>query len=148
MVKKMNVPLIIDEKEPKWVLLGKILDSITSRRVEQELAKQGITPVNLAGAMDKIVLIAMFFSLDITYVVIELHKRRELRSFAKLEEIPEVAEIYRVLGRFSEKQFVDGFLGILSSICVKKGRRRALIVDSNDVSLDLNWFKRKIKWED
>ena len=30
----------------------------------------------------------------------------------------------------------------------KKGRRRALIVDSTDVSLDLNWFKRKIKKAD
>ena len=57
MVKKRDTPLIIDEKEPKWVLLGKILDSITSRRVKQEMAKQGITPVNLAGAMVKIVLI-------------------------------------------------------------------------------------------
>ena len=97
--------------------------------------------------MVKIVLIAMFFSVDITYVVSELHKRRELRSFAKLGEIPDAAEIYRFLGRFSEKQFVNGVIGILSSICVKKGRRRALIVDSTDVSLDLNWFKRTIKRE-
>ena len=124
------------------------MDSITSRRVKQEMAKQGITPVNMAGAMVKIVMIAMFFSLDITYVVSELQKRKELRSFAKLGEIPEVAEIYRFLGRFSEKQFVDGVIGILSSVCVKKGRRRALIVDSTDVSLDLNWFTRKIKGED
>ena len=144
----MNVPLIIDEKEPKWIVLGKILDSITSRRVKQEMAKQGITPVNLVEAMVKIVIIAMFFSLDITYVVSELHKRKELRSFVKLEEIPKAAEIYRFIGRFSEKQFVDGFIGILSPVCVKKGRRRALIVDSNDMSLDLNWFTRKIKWED
>ena len=77
--------MIIDEKEPKWVLLGKILEIITSRRVKQEMAKPGITPVNLAGAKVKIVMIAMFFSVDITYVVSELHKRRELRIFAKLE---------------------------------------------------------------
>jgi hypothetical protein len=95
----MDTPLIIDEKEPKWVLLSKILDIITSRRVKQEMAKQGITPVNLAGAMVKIVLIAMFFSVDITYVVSELQKRRELMSFAKLGEIPEAKEIYRFLGR-------------------------------------------------
>ncbi|OFV65669.1 MAG: hypothetical protein SBU_001370 [Candidatus Syntrophoarchaeum butanivorans] len=31
------------------------------------MAKQGISPVNLAGAMFKIVLIAIFFSVDISY---------------------------------------------------------------------------------
>ena len=65
----MDTPLVIDEKDPKWILLKKILDIITSRRVKQEMAKQGIAPVNLAGTMFKIVLIAMFFSVDITYVV-------------------------------------------------------------------------------
>jgi len=32
----------------------------------------------------------------------------------------------------------------LGSICVKRGRNRVLIVDSTDVSLDLNWFRKKI----
>ncbi|OFV65767.1 MAG: hypothetical protein SBU_001350 [Candidatus Syntrophoarchaeum butanivorans] len=32
------------------------------------MSKQGISPVNLAGAMFKIVLIAIFFSIDITPV--------------------------------------------------------------------------------
>ena len=43
--------------------------------------------MNLAGAIFKIVLIAMFFSVDITYVVSELLKRSELRRFAKLVEV-------------------------------------------------------------
>ena len=43
--------------------------------------------MNLAGTMFKIVLIAMFFSVDISYVISELLKRAELRRFAKL--VPE-----------------------------------------------------------
>ncbi len=35
------------------------------------------------------------------------------------------------------------FSGVLSSICVKRGRNRVLIVDSTDVSLDLNRFRKK-----
>ena len=62
----MNTPLITDEKDPKWMLLGKIIGIVSSRRVKQEMAKQGISPVNLAGTM--FVLIAIFFSVDITYV--------------------------------------------------------------------------------
>ena len=61
MVEKMNMSLITDEKDPKWVLLGKILGIVSSRRVKQGMAKQGISPVNLAGTMFKIVLIAIFF---------------------------------------------------------------------------------------
>ncbi|MHC1636463.1 MAG: hypothetical protein ACXQTS_07625, partial [Candidatus Methanospirareceae archaeon] len=75
---------------------------------------------NLAGAMFKIVMIAMFFSVDITYVVSKLLKREELRRFAKLVEIPEAKDIYRFLSGFSEKQFIGLVLGVLRSICVKR----------------------------
>jgi len=51
------------------VLLGKIISAVSSRRVKQEMAKQGVGLVNMAGVMLRIVLIAMFFSVDISYVV-------------------------------------------------------------------------------
>jgi len=44
----------------KWVLLGEIISAVSSRRVKQEMAKQGVGPVNMAGVMLRIVLIAMF----------------------------------------------------------------------------------------
>ena len=69
MVKKTDTLLIIDEKDSKWVLLGKIISAVGSRRVKQEIAKQGVGLVNMAGVMLRIVLIAMFFSVDISYVV-------------------------------------------------------------------------------
>lgn len=34
----MNTPLVIDEKDKKWILVGKILDTVTARRVKQEMA--------------------------------------------------------------------------------------------------------------
>ncbi len=40
----MNTPLIADEKDPKWVLLGKILSILSSQRVRQEMSEQGISP--------------------------------------------------------------------------------------------------------
>ena len=144
MVEKMKTLLITDEKDPKWTLLGKILGIVSSRRVKQEMAKRGISPVNLAGTIFKIVLIAIFFSVDISYVISELLKRAELRRFAKLAEIPEAKDIYRFLARFNEKKFIGLVLGVLGSIRVKRGRNRVLIVDSTDVSLDLNWFRKKI----
>jgi len=72
----MEIPLVIDEKDSKRVLLGKILGIISSRRVKQEMAKQGIAPVEMAGVMLKIAFIALFFSLEISYVVAELEQGR------------------------------------------------------------------------
>jgi hypothetical protein len=89
----MDTPLIIDEKNPKWMLLRKILAIIASRRVKQEMAKHEIAPVNMAGVMVKIVLIAMFFGVDISYVVEELNNRIELRRFAKMGKILETKKI-------------------------------------------------------
>ncbi len=66
------------------------------------MAKQGIKTEDMASAMLKIVFIAMFFSEDISYVVEEVKKGKELRCFAHLGEIPEAQKIYRFLGRYSE----------------------------------------------
>ncbi|MHC1582602.1 MAG: transposase [Candidatus Syntropharchaeia archaeon] len=72
--------------------------------------------MNLAGVMFKIVLIAIFFPVDISYVISELQKREELRRFAKLVEIPE-----------------EGYLPILEH---NRGFHQS--------SPDLNWFRKKI----
>ena len=50
------------------MLLGEIISAVSSRRVKQEMAKQGVGLVNMAGVMLRIVLIAMFFSVDISYL--------------------------------------------------------------------------------
>jgi hypothetical protein len=45
------------------------------------MAKQGIKPINMTGVPPKTVLISMFFSVDISYVVEDL---RILERFRKL----------------------------------------------------------------
>jgi transposase len=144
----MNTPLVIDERDPKWELLSKILGIVRSRRVKKEMAKEGVKPVNMAGTIFKIVFMSMFFSVEISYVVEELNRRKELRRFANIGKIPEAKAIYRFLSRFDEKQFVYLVSGVLSSICLKRGRNKTILIDSTDISLDLNWFKRRIKKED
>lgn len=67
----------------------KVLSIITSRKVKQEMANQGLVPVDIAGALLRIVLIALFFSMEIAYVVEEVKKRKDLRAFAHLEETPD-----------------------------------------------------------
>jgi len=139
----MNTPLIIDNDDPKWVLLDIILKIFGSRRTKQELAKQGIKPTHKAGIMLRIILVAMFFSQDVSYVIRELKKRKELRYFVGIHKIPSDRQIYSFLSRFSEDQFISLVLGILNSICSKRRIKKArIIVDSTDIWLDLNWFRR------
>ncbi|MFQ6124155.1 MAG: hypothetical protein ACE5R6_06040 [Candidatus Heimdallarchaeota archaeon] len=72
----MDVPLIVDEQDPKWKLLGQILKIFVSRRVKQPRARQGLTPVPKAALMLRAVLVAMFFSLELAYVLDELELKQ------------------------------------------------------------------------
>jgi hypothetical protein len=144
----MNVPLVQDDNDQKWLLLKKILGIVTSRRVKQEMAKQGIVPMEKAGAMLRIVLIAIFFSVEISYVVEEMKKRKSLRAFALLGEVPDAPQIYRFLGKYRAEQFMGLVSGVLNSICARKGRGGVILVDSTDLSVDLNWFRKRINKAD
>ena len=86
----MKSPLICDQRDSKWKLLGEILKIFGSRRVKQEIAKQGIKPANKAGIMFRVMLISMFFSVDVSYVLRELSEREELRKFVGVEDVPDV----------------------------------------------------------
>ena len=142
----MYPPLIVDRKDPKWLLLEQVLHITTSRRTKQELAKHRITPVTMAGSVIRTILISMFFSVDCAYVVGELQKRRSLRKFAHITDVPQGDDVYRFLSRFDEDQFVSFVNGVLNSLCItrKSRRSRTILIDSSAITLDLNWFKRTI----
>ncbi len=128
----------------KWLLLEKVINITTARRTKQELAKHGITPVSKAGTVMRILLISMFFVVDCTYVVEELRKRKALRIYAHIVEVPTPDEIYRFMNRLDEDRFVVLISGILNSVCSPSYRRRSrtILIDSTAITLDLNWFKR------
>jgi len=92
-----------------------------------------------------VLMIALFFSTEISYVIRELKERDELRKFAGIEEVPSEIQIYEFLSRFREEQMMNSVLGILNTLSSPRGRGKAFIlVDSTDIRLDLNWNKRKI----
>lgn len=62
----MKYPLIIDPEDKKWLLLERVLSVTTSRRAKQEMAKAGLTPVANTGSILRLMLMALFFSVDIT----------------------------------------------------------------------------------
>jgi hypothetical protein len=88
----MNYPLIVDPDDSKWLLLDQVLAVTTSRRARQEMAKRGVTPVTNTGAILRLLLIAIFFSVDIACVIRELQRRDDLRRFAHIDKIPSADE--------------------------------------------------------
>ncbi len=76
----MKMPLVHDIKNPKCKLLDVIFIDIDCRETRQELSRNGIKPVNKALNAIKIRLIAMFYGIDIKYVVDELNNSKELNG--------------------------------------------------------------------
>ena len=140
----MHPPLIVDRRDPKWLLLEQVLTITTSRRTKQELSKHGITPVTKAGTVLRTVLISMFFFVDCAYVVEELRNRKNLRRFAHIADVPSADEVYRFMSRFDEDRFVSLVSSVLNSLCVSSNRRRSgtILIDSTAITLDINWFRR------
>jgi len=48
------------------------------------MTKQGITPVTNTGSILRLLLVAIFFSVDKTYAIEELQKRGNFRQFAHI----------------------------------------------------------------
>jgi hypothetical protein len=93
-------------------------------------------------------MVALFFSEDISYVVSELKKRKKTREFLQIDYVPDAGYIYRFLSRFTENQFFQMVFGYLNSLCKKRSSQETLIIDSTDVQVDLNWFRKNIKKKD
>ncbi|MFQ5821730.1 MAG: transposase [Candidatus Heimdallarchaeota archaeon] len=140
----MKIPLIVDETDPKWILLGQVLKIFDSRPVKQQLTRQRMKPVPRAALMLRIVLIAMFFAQEISYVLEELTKRPPLRRFARVVEVPTPKQLSSFLGKFTVAQFLQLILGVLNRFCTPRQRGRStILVDSTEIRVDLNWFRKK-----
>jgi len=73
----MRLPVIPVKGDERWELLSKIIDKLETRETKKALARNGITPVNRAIEFLKIIILAMFFELEISYTVNEINKRYE-----------------------------------------------------------------------
>jgi len=145
----MYVPLIVDEKDDKWKLVKRILSIFDLRRTKQEMSKQGITPVNKGSYILKTVLLSMLFSLEISYAIEELKKREKLRNYLNIPSPPSKTQVYSFLSRFSPEDFLNMVLGLLNSICSpRRGRLALILIDSTDIQVNINWFKKKITKKD
>jgi hypothetical protein len=138
-------PLIPINEDYKWRLLSEILNVFNLRSTKQILAQYKLLPLEDSIPALKIVITSMYFCLEISYVVRELKDKRKLRKFMRIKSVPSEDEVYSIMSSFDPDQFINFVIGLLNNVCSprKKGLSQ-IIIDSTDIDLDLNWFKRKI----
>ncbi|MGZ7050390.1 MAG: transposase [Methanobacterium sp.] len=141
----MKPPLIPIKEDFKWRLLSDILNIFDLRSTKQILSQYEILPLENAIPALKIVLSSMFFCLEISYVVRELEDKKKLRKFMRIKSVPSEDEVYSIMSCFDPEQFINFVIVLLNNVCSRRKRGLSqIIIDSTDIDLDLNWFKRKI----
>lgn len=142
----MKAPLISRKGDRRWDLVAKILGIFEERSSKKIISKHGIKPVDVAVRMLKITLLSMCFSTEISHVISELRDKPALRAFTGITDIPDAQDVYRFLSRFTADQFVEMVLKLLNSLCGQRnGEKATIIVDTTDLRLDLNWFRKNYK---
>jgi hypothetical protein len=145
----MKTPLIPEEGDPRWEFVGNVLRIFDKRKARQIVSKHGIKPLSDSIAMLKIVLLAMCFETDITFVISELRGKASLREFTSVHDVPDAEDIYRILSRFTLDQFMNMVLRIVNTVCGKRKRGKTIIIgDTTNLTVDLNWLRKKYKKED
>ena len=110
------------------------------------MSKFGIRPLYRTIKVLKIVIISMCFEVDITFVISELKAKASLREFTGVYNVPEANDVYRLLSRFTVEQFVDMVLRIVNTVCGKRKSGKIMIIgDTINLTVNINWFKKKYK---
>ena len=141
----MKIPLVYDKKDPKWILLSIVLKIFDYRETHQKLSNNGLTPLNRSVNCLKIIMIALFFDLPVSYVVSEFNRNNKLKKQLGIDEVFSAEQIYEFLSRHDAEYWCEFTIKLLNGINFKKRRYlKVILVDGTDIQIDLNWFGRRI----
>lgn len=136
----MKIPLNPDEKDPVWNLFSKILKVIDSRTFQQELARNGLNNIKNHQIMLKIILLSIFYQLDVSYVHNEIIGHSKLRKFLDIDEMLSLKQIREIYHRYDESKYLELALKTLNKMSFKEIRRiDTIILDSTSITLDLKF---------
>jgi len=141
----MKIPVVYDKKDPKWILLSIVLKIFDYRETHQKLSNNGLTPLNRSVNCLKIIMIALFFDLPVSYVVSEFNRNNKLKKQLGIDEVFSAEQIYEFLSRHDAEYWCEFTIKLLNGINFKKRRYlKVILVDGTDIQIDLNWFGRRI----
>jgi len=139
----MKIPLVFDEKNPKYRLLGSIFIIIDSPEFRRILSQNGLKPINSVVNLIKIRFISMFFGIDIKYVINEVNNSPELKKYWGFKYNLDYNNLSKLLSKFNSNQFLEFVLKFINKQFIpgKRGRK-TIIVDATPIMLDINLDKK------
>jgi hypothetical protein len=136
----MNIPLNPDSKDPIWTLFGKVIKLIDSRNFQQELARNGLQSIGRYQTMLKIVLLASYFDLEVSYVHSEVKNHGRLRKFLNINNRLTLKQVREVYSRKNEQKYLEMALKTLNKLEFKKIRGiKTVLIDSTPLLIDLKF---------
>ena len=142
----MEIPLIPDLSNPKWLIIQKILKTIDSKRSRKIAGRLKIQDVNIFIDCIKVLILADTFEQDYSYVISEINANINLRRFMELNYLPEVDYLYKFISKLENNQLDIYFRNIfkISRNIHKKGRRY-VIIDTSSIPVDINTWRKRYK---
>jgi Transposase DDE domain len=142
----MNIPLIPDLSNPKWLIIQQILKTIGSKRSQKIASRLKIQDISIFIDCIKILVLADTFEKDYSYVISEINSNISLKRFISLGNIPEVDYFYKFISKLENNQLNTYFRNIftISSNTHEKGRRY-VIIDTTSIPVDINTWRKRFK---
>lgn len=129
-----------DKKDPVWNLFNKLLKVIDSRTFQEELARNDFTSIKKHQMMLKILLLSIFFQLDLSYVYNQVKNSAKLQKFLGIDELLSLKQIREIYHRNEENNYLELCLKTLNKMQFKKIRNiKTIILDSTSITLDLKF---------
>ena len=140
----MDIPLIPDLSNPKWLIVREMLKSIGSAHAKKVASRLKIPDVKIFLDCIKILILSDSFELDYSYVISEIQTNKKLKSFMDLKYIPEIDYLYKYISKLDSNCINTFFRNAfkVASNTHKKGRKY-VIIDTTAIPMDINtWRKR------
>jgi len=136
----MIIPLNPDEKDPIWILFGKVIKVIDSRFFQEEQARNGLKSDKNFQSMFKIILLSIFFQLDVSDVHNQLNNKSKLLKFLNIQELQSLKQIRELYSRYDEVKYLELTLKTLNKLNFKRIKNiKKIIIDSTSITLDLKF---------
>lgn len=142
----MNIPLIPDLSNPKWLIVHEVLKLIGSAHAKKVASRLKIQDVQTYLDCIKILILSDTFELDYSYVISEIHTNEELKSFMELKFVPEIDFLYKYISKLDPNSINTFFRNVfkVAKNNHKKGRRY-VIIDSTAIPIDVNTWRKRFK---
>jgi hypothetical protein len=142
----MLLGLNFDNSNSYSNLLEEIFNIIDSRRIQQIIASNGIKPLDKFNFSLKAFFISQSFDLKISYIIDEINKKPEVKSFFNVKTVLTVSQVTELIGRFSA-EIIEKTMNSILSYLNRNNRVKShtYLLDATPLDVDYNFDSKRIK---